>query len=179
MGDRSLVPSVLAVDDDEILLKSYARDFSRLQLPIWCAADSATALALATQHLPTLALVDLRLGMESGLDLIEPIRRSSAECTIVIVSAYLSLASTTAAMQRGADAVFFKPVLAEEIAQRVGLIEADDFGDTNTPTLARAEWEHICRVLDDCDGNVSEAARRLGIHRQSLQRKLRKYSLSL
>ncbi len=84
---------------------------------------------------------------------------------------------TVAAVRAGADIIAFKPITFREIIQRLEEgEEAEEPALDDTPSLARAEWEHIMRVLSDCDGNVSAAARRLGIYRSSLQRRLRKYA---
>jgi two-component system, response regulator RegA len=167
--------SVVIIDDDQLVLRSYERAFVRLGMRTWTAATSALALELVERNLPDLAVIDLRLGTDSGLDLIEPVRRYHPPCSIAVVSAYLSVASTASALRKGVDVVLFKPVLAEEILGRISSLD-DPTSTYETPTLARAEWEHISRVLTDCNGNVSLAARKLGLLRQSLQRKLRKHA---
>jgi len=119
--------------------------------------------------------VDLRLGNASGIDLIRELKRDLPDLMVVLCSGYLSVAAAVAAVRAGADIVVFKPITFREILQRIEeSTEEPDLEDT--PTLARAEWEHIMRVLADCNGNVSMAARRLGIYRSSLQRRLRKYA---
>jgi two-component system response regulator RegA len=133
------------------------------------------ALAAARARPPDFVVADIRLGSECGLDLIEALRHAHPGCTIALVSAYLSVALTAVAVRKGAHVVLFKPVHPTEILRRLPALAADDHA-WRTPTLARAEWEHIQRVLRDCNGNVSEAARRLGILRQSLQRRLRKHA---
>lgn len=168
--------SVLAVDDDEVFLRALQRGFQHEGLVVHAATSAAHATELAARHSPDLMVVDLRLGAESGLDLIEALRQAHAGAAIVMVSAYASVASTVAALRCGANLVLFKPVHPAEILRKIGGNPRAEAGAPTTPSLARAEWEHVNRVLDDCDGNVSEAARRLGIYRQSLQRKLRKHS---
>lgn len=168
---------VLLVDDDEPWLRASERGFRGLGSTVRTAKNVAGALALANEQPPDLVVADLRLGGESGIDLIEPLRRAHPRCTIAMVSAYLSVASTAAVVRKGVHLVLFKPVHPTEIMRRVSRAEAVDHAWV-TPTLARAEWEHIHRVLMDCGGNVSEAARRLGILRQSLQRRLRKHAPS-
>ena len=168
---------VLLVDDDERGLRASERGFRGLGSTVRTATSVAGALALAGEAPPDLVVADLRIGGESGIELIEPLRQAHPSCTIAMVSAYLSVASTAAVVQKGAHLVLFKPVHPTEILRRVSQADAADHALV-TPTLARAEWEHIHRVLTDCDGNVSEAARRLGILRQSLQRRLRKHAPS-
>jgi two-component system response regulator RegA len=135
----------------------------------------AGALAAAHAEPPDLVVAEVRLGGECGIDLIEPLRQAHPDCTIALVSAYLSVALTAVAVRKGAHLVLFKPIHPSEIVRRLPQLDADGC-EYRTPTLARAEWEHIQRVLLDCNGNVSEAARRLGILRQSLQRRLRKHA---
>jgi two-component system, response regulator RegA len=167
--------NVLVVDDDELWLRTCERGFASAGRRVSCAATVAGALEVADADPPALVVTDVRLGCDSGLELLEPLRARNPACAIVITSAYLSVALSTVAIQRGATAVLFKPVHPSEILHRVDPA-APPPPRWATPTLARAEWEHICRVLSDCHGNVSEAARRLGILRQSLQRKLRKHA---
>jgi len=140
------------------------------------AFDAGMALQLARAHDFDLAIIDLRLGNESGITLVRDLKAERPDTTIAMVSGYLSVSSAVAAVRAGADLILFKPVTFREIVRRVeeGMPSLDPSIE-ETPTLARAEWEHITRVLADCNGNVSMAARRLGIHRQSLQRRLRKF----
>ena len=170
--------SVLVVDDDEAFLRATQRGFQSAGLEVHVATNSAAAYELAEQHRPDLMVVDLRLGDECGLDVVEHLRARHAGAAIVVLSAYASVASTVAALRCGADLVLFKPVHPAEILRQIEGGSRANVSVTETPSLARAEWEHVNRVLYDCNGNVSEAARRLGIYRQSLQRKLRKYSPS-
>jgi two-component system response regulator RegA len=174
VGGRS-IKSVLIVDDDDKLLRALKRTAN--ERTVFTTTDTETAVELARSEKPDLVVVDLRLGRDSGIDLIRVLRTDLPEARLVLCSGYLSVAGTVAAIRAGADMVIFKPVSLTEIIQR---IEDDHEGAEpdidDTPTLARAEWEHIMRVLEDCQGNVSMAARRLGIYRSSLQRKLRKYA---
>jgi two-component system response regulator RegA len=167
--------AVLLVDDDELWVRACERGFRSMGYAVSAAASVTGALAAAHAQPPELVVTDVRLGSECGLDLIEPLRQAHPGCTIALVSAYLSVAATAVAVRKGAHLVLFKPVDPTEIVRRLPRRDADAHA-WRTPTLARAEWEHIQRVLLDCEGNVSEAARRLGILRQSLQRRLRKHA---
>jgi two-component system response regulator RegA len=167
--------AVLLVDDDELWIRACERGFRAMGCTVRAATSVASALAAASAEPPDLVVADVRLGTECGVDLIEPLRQAHPECTIALVSAYLSVALTAVAVRRGAHLVLFKPVHPAEIARRLPQFDLEEPACV-TPTLARAEWEHIQRVLLDCNGNVSEAARRLGILRQSLQRRLRKHA---
>jgi two-component system response regulator RegA len=173
MGEERSLNNVLVVDDDERILGSWKR--SARERNIVTASDAMTARQLASLERPDLAIVDLRLGNASGIDLIRELKRDLPNLMVVLCSGYLSVAAAVAAVRAGADIVVFKPITFREIMQRIE--QSDDEADLeDTPTLARAEWEHIERVLADCNGNVSMAARRLGIYRSSLQRRLRKYA---
>ena len=164
---------ILVVDDDEQVLRAWRRA-ARGHLVV-TASDAATARQLAHAERPDLAIIDLRLGGASGIDLIRELKRDLPQLMVAMCSGYLSVAATVAAVRAGADIVAFKPITFQELLQRFeDRAEAPDLDDT--PTLARAEWEHIMRVLADCHGNISAAARRLGIYRSSLQRRLRKYA---
>jgi len=167
---------VLLVDDDELWLQACAREFRGLGRTVNTTTNAAGALALAAKQPPDLVVTEIRIGGESGIEVIEALRRAHPSCTLVIVSAYLSVALTAEVVRKGAHLVLFKPVHPMEIVHQLAQAEARH--TWVTPTLARAEWEQISRVLMDCKGNVSEAARRLGILRQSLQRRLRKHAPS-
>jgi two-component system response regulator RegA len=173
-GSRS-VRTVLVADDDEALLAACKRSLGR-ERTVYAASDATTARELAQEHPPDLAIVDLRLGSSSGINLVRELKADHPELCVALISGYLSVASAVAAVRAGADLILFKPITFREIVRRVedGAPPPEPSWE-ETPTLARAEWEHITRVLADCNGNVSMAARRLGIHRQSLQRRLRKY----
>lgn len=173
MGESRSLHNVLVVDDDERILGSWKR--AARERNVVTAIDATTARQLANAERPDLAIVDLRLGNASGIDLIRELKRDLPDLLVVLCSGYLSVAAAVAAVRAGADIVVFKPITFREILQRIEEnSEEPDLDDT--PTLARAEWEHIMRVLADCNGNVSMAARRLGIYRSSLQRRLRKYA---
>ncbi len=137
------------------------------------ARDPATARRLASENELDLAIVDLRLGPASGIDLVRDLRADAPDLLIVLCSGYVSVDVTVAATRAGADVVVYKPITFKELLRRVQKSSTEP-DLTDTPTLARAEWEHMMRVLEDCNGNVSAAARRLGIFRSSLQRRLRK-----
>jgi two-component system response regulator RegA len=169
------VRSVLLVDDDERVLAALIRTLGPSR-SVFTASDTRTAARVCRRELPDLAVVDLRLGSASGLDAVRALKAESPQTVVVLISGYLTTDVTVAAVKAGADVVMAKPVTGTDIVRR--LEQAEPANDDETPTLARAEAEHIARVLADCDGNVSEAARRLGICRSTLQRKLRKESSS-
>jgi len=167
---------VLVVDDDERLLalskQTLGRDFTVLT-----AAAPAAARRLARDHEPDLAIVDLRLGTSSGIDLVRQLRGEFPTLRIALLSGYLSVASAAEAIRAGADHAVLKPATCRQVVRYFAAPTARPHHEGDAlPTLARNEWEYIHGVLADCDGNISEAARRLGIFRSCLQRKLRKFA---
>jgi two-component system response regulator RegA len=176
MGSRRSIRNVLVVDDDETLLASWRRTISR-ERTCMTARDVEAARHLVEKQPFDLAIIDLRIGSGSGIDLIRTLRVEQPSVSIVLCSGYLSVAAAVAGVQAGADSVVFKPITFREILQHLDRPDHSTRAELHdTPTLARAEWEHIMRVLADCNGNVSMAARRLGIYRSSLQRRLRKFA---
>lgn len=165
--------SILVVDDDDVFRERLVRAFRDRGLDPRGAPDVDAALALAREDSPELAVVDLRMPGRSGLDLVQELKAIDAATSVVVLTGYGSIATAVEAMRLGATHYLPKPANADEIlsAFTPGQVHVPD----EVPSLARAEWEHINRVLTDCAGNVSQAARLLGIHRRSLQRKLGKY----
>ena len=170
--------SVLLVDDDETFRERLARALRQRGFAVVGAADAAAALAAAREATPDFAVVDMRMPGASGLDVIDALASMCPETKIVVLTGYGSIASAVEALRRGAHHYLSKPIDADELVSALMLVEgAPEEGrpaPDATPSLARAEWEHIQRVLADCDGNVSQAARRLGIARRTLQLKLKK-----
>jgi two-component system response regulator RegA len=171
--------SVLVVDDDEPFRTRLARALADRGLEVRTAGDVAEALlAAGRDDPPELAVVDLRMPGGSGLDLVRDLKALEPAMRILVLTGYGSIATAVEAMRLGAANYLPKPVDADEILRALapeGMgLTADASLPVGTPSLARAEWEHIHRVLGDCGGNISEAARRLGLHRRSLQRKLGK-----
>jgi two-component system response regulator RegA len=170
-----IIRSVLVIDDDPRVLAALARSFG-VQRKVFTATSSEEAARVARREKPDLAVVDMRLGAISGIDVVRMLKTELPSTTFAIISGYLTIDSTVAAVHAGADIVVTKPIRGSEILRRAEHGEHDTIPDdeVDTPTLAEAEAEHIARVMTDCKGNISEAARRLGIYRSSLQRKLRK-----
>jgi len=168
-------PSVLVVDDDDVFRTRLARALEDRGYEVRAAADAPTALELARSESPELAVVDLKMPGPSGLDLVRDLVAIDPSTRVLVLTGYGSIASAVEAMRLGAVHYMAKPADADEILAALGREDERPPSEIRAPSLARAEWEHIQRVLADADGNVSEAARRLGLHRRSLQRKLRKY----
>jgi two-component system response regulator RegA len=165
---------LLVVDDDELFLTALARGTEPAST-LYAANDAPSALRLARAKHPHLTIVDLRLNGESGVNLIAELKREHPGMLIALCSSYLSVVSAVAAVQAGADHVLAKPFTIKDAIRRIeGEVVEDDLQET--PTLARVEWEHIMRVLAECEGNLSLAARRLGIYRSTLKRRIRKFA---
>ena len=187
-SEAAVARSLLIVEDDDVLRPRLARAFRERGFEVREAPDVDTALESARSDPPEYALVDLRLGTRSGLEVVRGLAELDPATAIVVLTGYGSIATALEAVRLGATHYLTKPadvddVLAAFARGTGGPVAATDGtpsaestgGADSTPTLARVEWEHINRVLSDCGGNVSQAARILGIHRRSLQRKLAKY----
>ena len=165
----------LLVDDDALFVQTLQRSLQRRGIEAVTAGDVESALIAARAHTFDFALVDLKIGKESGLRLIEPLRAVRAETRIVMMTGYASVATAVEAIKAGAFDYLLKPVSVDAILR----VLTDDTpapaedSDTMLP-LGRLEWEHIQQALRATDGNISAAARMLGVHRRSLQRKLAK-----
>jgi two-component system response regulator RegA len=172
-------PSILLVDDDEVFRRRLARAFEDRGYEVQTAGDHDEAVAVARADSPEFAVVDLRMPGRSGLELCQALREIDPATKIVVLTGYGSIATAIDAVRLGATHYLPKPADADDIVAAFARGDAPPLvppePDYQAPSLARAEWEHINRVLSDCGANISEAARRLGIHRRSLQRKLQKY----
>jgi two-component system response regulator RegA len=178
VADSDARPSILIVDDDPVFRGRLLQALRDRGYDVRAAPDTDTAISLARAESPELAVVDLRMPGRSGLELVRELKIIDAATRIVVLTGYGSIATAVEAVRLGAQDYLTKPADLDGILAALSR-NADDkkslHVDFQVPSLARTEWEHIHRVLSDCDGNVSEAARRLGIHRRSLQRKLNRY----
>ncbi|MGC4083341.1 MAG: response regulator [Vicinamibacterales bacterium] len=163
------------MDDDDVFRERLVRALNARGFSTTGVGGYDEALAVAREETPECALVDLKLAGRSGLDVVRDLRALDDTTTIVVLTGYGSIATAVQSVKLGAHTYLTKPVDADQI---VAAFEEGRVANTAqapaVQTLARVEWEHIQRVLADCDGNVSQAARLLGIHRRSLQRKLMK-----
>ena len=171
----------LLVDDDPLNLLTLQRSLVCRGIQTITARGTASALIAAKTVKPAFALIDLKLGADSGLTLIQPFRSIHQQMRILLVTGYASVATAVQAIKLGADDYLPKPV---DIASIIRAIGPDDQARTSsnqahhspqlmTP-LNRLQWEHIQQALHETGGNISAAARLLGMHRRSLQRKLTK-----
>lgn len=172
-------PLILLVDDDERLRDSLARALTKRGYAVRCAGNYEEALAMAQATSPEFAVVDLRMPGPSGLELLRALKELDPETRIVVLTGYGSIATTIDAMRLGAVYYLQKPADADEILAafaRADVPPLDAVPDQHDPpSLERVKWEHVARVLSDVGGNVSEAARKLKLHRRSLQRMLQKF----
>lgn len=172
-------PMVLIVDDDETFRVRLGRAFEQRNWEAGVVATGEEALKFARERSPDLVLVDLRMPGMGGLDVVQELRGLDSSMAIIVLTGYGSIPTAISATKLGADYYLSKPA---DVDQIVGVYEhlhakpaeAPEAPET-VPTLARVEWEHMQRVISDCAGNISQAARLLGIHRRSLQRKLGKF----
>jgi two-component system response regulator RegA len=170
--------TVLVVDDDERFRTRLVRAFQERGYEARGARDCDEALRLARSETPEYAVADLRMPGRSGLELVRELRALDPTTRIVVLTGYGSIATAVEAVRLGAVHYLTKPADLEEIMaalERGAQGEATPEPPSEVASLARIEWEHINRVLTDCGGNISQAARLLGLHRRSLQRKLAKY----
>ena len=169
------VHTVLLVEDFAPLLRRWTRELTRAGKRVLAAANGEAALELIREDRPDIAIVDLFLASENGVNVIRKLKESDTGLYAILVSAHVTVAYAIAAMRAGADDVLFKPgslrYVMDCVEQGIELEPDEEMG----PTLEQLEWEHISRVLLDCEGNITQAAERLGIYRQSLQRKLRRH----
>lgn len=168
---------VLIVDDDRIFTETLARALTRRGLSPDVAGDIHTAMTLATRHRPGRAVLDLKLGSESGLDLIEPLKAVCPDMAIVMLTGYSSIATAVAAIKLGARNYVCKPADADEILAAFAdhpMLTAGSLADSKPPSVRRLQWEHVQKVLRENGDNISATARSLGMHRRSLQRYLQK-----
>ena len=164
----------LVVDDDATFRTRLVRALSSRGFETSEAGDGASAVAQARRSNPQRAIVDLRMPGKSGIDLISELIELDPSMQIVVLTGYGSIATAVEAVRRGAIDYLSKPVDTEQILAVFEREPSHAAVPDSPPSLARVEWEHIQRILTESGGNISEAARRLGIHRRSLQRKLSK-----
>lgn len=168
---------ILLVDDDETFLQVLARALRRRGHEVFCATHPEQALALAERARPAYAVVDLKIGRESGLDCLPRLKALDPSMRLLILTGYSSIATAVSAIKLGADDYACKPLDADEILALLtgsAARPAETAPPDNPLSVERLEWEHIQRVLQDNGGNISATARSLGMHRRTLQRKLAK-----
>lgn len=170
-------PSLLLVDDDEPFLRRLAKAMEKRGFSVETAESVAAGKAIATARPPAYAVVDLRLEDGNGLDVVEVLRERRPDSRIVVLTGYGAIATAVAAVKIGATDYLSKPADATDVMNAL-LATGDELPPPpeNPMSADRVRWEHIQRVYELCDRNVSETARRLNMHRRTLQRILAKRS---
>lgn len=169
-------PSLLLVDDDVSFCRVMADALTARGMAVRVAHNVPDAMITATEDPPEYAVVDLKMPGPSGLELVKQLRDIDEHTRIVVFTGFASIATAVEAIKLGATHYLAKPADADAVMAALHR----DAGDPMTPvepqplSVARLEWEHIQRILNECQGNVSETARRLRMHRRTLQRKLAK-----
>ncbi|MEX3316149.1 ActR/PrrA/RegA family redox response regulator transcription factor [Sulfitobacter sp. PS-8MA] len=171
--DRTL----LLVDDDEPFLRRLAKAMEKRGFEVETAGSVSAGKAIATARPPAFAVVDLRLQDGNGLDVVEVLRERRTDTRVVVLTGYGAIATAVAAVKSGATDYLSKPADANDIVNALLATGGDLPEPPENPMSAdRVRWEHIQRVYELCDRNVSETARRLNMHRRTLQRILAKRS---
>ena len=167
---------LLLVDDDPAFLQALGKAMGRRGFDVITSSCKTDAVAMAREVGPDMAVVDLKLESESGLDLIPLLIEINPEINIVVLTGYSSIATAVTAIKRGASEYLSKPVTAGDVVKALsGELRKDDTLEDFSPmSVERVEWEHIQKVLKENDGNISATARSLGMYRRTLQRKLAK-----
>lgn len=175
-GNAADKPNLLLVDDDRMFCQVLSAALERRGFEVHAAHSVTEGLAAAEGDPPEYAVVDLKMPGPSGLELVKRLKELDTHTRIVVLTGYASIATAVEAIKLGAVHYLSKPADADEI---VASFQRDS-GNATVPVeakslpLSRLEWEHIQKVLTECGGNISETARRLGMHRRTLQRKLSK-----
>lgn len=171
------MPRLLLIDDDALFGRVLSKALTQRGFEVDLAQDPEAAIALAQAQVPDYAVVDLKLEQGSGLDLLQILSGLNPAMRIVMLTGYASIATAVEAIKLGATHYLTKPADADEII--AALHRDQPTPDVPVPeepmSVPRLTWEHMQKVLTECSGNISEAARRLNMHRRTLQRKLQKY----
>ena len=168
--------TLLLVDDDLTFCRVLAKALEKRDFDVFTATELATGLELAADHQPNYAIIDLRIGHESGLELVEKLNAQNPALRMLMLTGYASIATAVEAIKLGAMHYLTKPAAVDDI---INALQRDS-GDAavapaeNPISVKRLEWEHLQKVLMEHDGNISAAARALNMHRRTLQRKLAK-----
>jgi two-component system response regulator RegA len=164
--------SILVVEDDLRLASTMANALERRGHPTSVAHDADEAIESMAESPSDWVLLDLKVPGATGLSILAELMDRKSPPQVVLLTGFASLATAVEAGALGALQVLQKPADADEVL--AAFHHSTKETDLSVPTLARAEWEHIQRVLEECGGNISQAARVLGLHRRTLQRKLGK-----
>jgi two-component system response regulator RegA len=166
---------LLICDDDDSFRHALRNAFQRRGYEVVLAASAEEASAVAAAAPPDFAVVDLRMPGKSGLDVVRELRALAKPPEVVVLTGYGTIGTAVEAIRLGARNYLNKPADAEEIEAALKGEAPAQHVVTEVPSLDRQEWEYLNKILADCNGNISEAARRLKMHRRTLQRKLQKH----
>lgn len=170
------LPSLLLTDDDEIFCSVLAAALEKRGFAVGVAHSVEEAAAMIGDCAPEYAVVDLNMPGDSGLRLVERLHQLDAHTKIVVLTGYASVVTAVEAIKLGAIHYLTKPADADDVLAALGRDTGDAAAEVSDQPMStrRLEWEHIQKVLMECDGNISATARKLGMHRRTLQRKLAK-----
>lgn len=170
------LPNLLLVDDDELFCRILSSALEKRGFTVQVSHNVADAIALIGDAAPEYAVVDLSMPGDSGLVLVEKLHQLDEHTRIVVLTGYASIATAVEAIKLGATHYLAKPADADEVVAALQKNSGDAAAEVTEQPMStrRLEWEHIQKVLMECDGNISETARRLNMHRRTLQRKLAK-----
>lgn len=167
---------ILIVDDDQTFAQILKRALDRRGFLAIVAQDIASAETILNQHEIHKAIIDLKIAQESGLLLITKLKHINPQIKIIMLTGYSSISTAVDAIKLGAINYFCKPVEVDDLLNAFNEqpLSVEKPLPSSSPSLDRMEWEYIQKILQDCKGNISAAARALGVHRRTLQRKLQK-----
>ncbi|MGE0060595.1 MAG: ActR/PrrA/RegA family redox response regulator transcription factor [Xanthobacteraceae bacterium] len=175
---RDAIPeerTLLIVDDDKSFLQRIAKAIEGRGFEVTIAESVAEGLRQVERDAPAFAVVDMRLGDGNGLDVISALKRRRPEARGIIMTGYGNIATAVTAVKLGAVDYLAKPVDADDVVAALLAQDRKDIDPPENPMSAdRVRWEHIQRIYELCGRNVSETARRLNMHRRTLQRILAK-----
>ncbi len=175
LSDPHADKSLLILDDDEPFLRRLSRAMEKRGFDVTAVETVAAGRAAAAAHAPAYAVIDLRLEDGNGLDVVEMLRERRADTRIVVLTGYGAIATAVAAVKIGAWDYLSKPADANDVTTALLATAQERPEPPENPMSAdRVRWEHIQRIYELCDRNVSETARRLNMHRRTLQRILAK-----
>ena len=176
LPDTSEQPRVLLVDDDPTFCMVLKMAMEKRGFEVLVAHDLASGIELADKAEPEYAVIDLRIGYESGLSLVKRLVELDDHTRIVMLTGFASIATAVEAIKLGATHYLTKPADADEIVAALHKNEGNESVEIKDKPLSvkRLEWEHLQKILVEHDNNISAAARALGMHRRTLQRKLEK-----
>ena len=169
--------TLLLADDDDVYRERLARAIGARGHSVITARNGEEAILLSFQSEMDAAILDLKMPEHNGIDVLRAIMKSRPHMRILIHTGYGSIATAMEAVRLGAIDYLIKPTDVDSLLSALdpNQEELAKASAVSAPSLERVEWEHIQRIISDCNGNISEAARILGLHRRSLQRKLQKF----